>query len=53
MTESAIEIMKRDSRYLRGTLAEELAAAEPGFAKDSQQLLKLHGLYQQQDRDHR
>jgi sulfite reductase beta subunit-like hemoprotein len=53
MTESAIEILKRNSRYLRGTLAEEVTGPEPGFGKDSEQLLKLHGLYQQKDRDRR
>jgi len=53
MNESPIEIMKRESRHLRGTLAEELAADTPGFSKDSEQLLKLHGLYQQKDRDRR
>ena len=53
MTESPIESLKRDSRHLRGTLAEELAGDARGFAKDSEQLLKLHGLYQQKDRDRR
>ena len=52
MTVSA-EDLKRDSRHLRGTLAEELASPEPGFAEGSQQLLKPHGLYQQTDRDAR
>jgi len=50
---SPIEILKRDSNHLRGTLAEELAAGTPGFSKDSEHLLKLHGLYQQKDRDRR
>jgi len=53
MTESPIEILKRESRYLRGTLAEEVAADVPGFSKDAEQLIKLHGLYQQKDRDRR
>lgn len=52
MTASA-EDLKRHSRHLRGTLAEELASAEPGFGEGSQQLLKPHGLYQQTDRDAR
>ena len=52
MGEHAIETLKRDSRYTRGTLAEELAAESPGFGKDSEALLKHHGLYQQKDRDH-
>ena len=53
MTESPIEILKRESRYLRGTLAEEVKADVPGFSKDAEQLIKLHGLYQQKDRDRR
>ncbi len=51
--ESPIEALKRGSRGLRGTLAEELASAAPGFSADAQQLIKLHGLYQQKDRDRR
>ena len=53
MTESPLEVLKRESRYLRGTLAEELGADTPGFSRDSEHLLKLHGLYQQKDRDRR
>ena len=51
MTENAVEMLKRTSRYTRGTLAEELASEAPGFGKDSEALLKHHGLYQQKDRD--
>ena len=51
MTESPLETLKRESRFLRGTLAEEAASPEPGFSKDSEHLLKPHGLYQQKDRD--
>ncbi len=53
MTESPLETLKRQSRHLRGTLAEEAAGPEAGFSKDSEHLLKPHGLYQQKDRDHR
>jgi sulfite reductase beta subunit-like hemoprotein len=53
MTESAIEILKRGSRHLRGTLAEETASDVPGYSKDAEQLIKLHGFYQQKDRDRR
>ncbi len=49
--ESPIEILKRNSRYLRGTLETELANPEPGLSSDAQQVIKLHGLYQQKDRD--
>lgn len=51
--ESPIEVLKRESRHLRGNLTEELRSPEPGFSKDSEQLIKLHGLYQQKDRDQR
>jgi sulfite reductase beta subunit-like hemoprotein len=53
MTESAVETLKRYSRFTRGTLAEELASPDPGFSKASEPLLKHHGLYQQKDRDRR
>jgi len=48
-----VEVLKRNSRYTRGTLAEELASPERGFAKESEPILKHHGLYQQKDRDRR
>jgi len=49
---TAIEHLKAGSRGLRGTLAEEVAdAATPGLSKDAEQLVKLHGFYQQKDRD--
>ncbi|HTL97177.1 MAG TPA: hypothetical protein VL181_00090, partial [Holophagaceae bacterium] len=51
--ESHAEALKRESRHLRGTLAEELASPEPGFTTDAQALLKPHGFYQQKDRDRR
>ncbi len=49
---SKIEILKENSRQLRGTLAEELPT-DHEFCPDSEQLLKPHGIYQQDDRDHR
>lgn len=49
--ENPIEVLKRDSHHFRGTLAEELQNTDSGFSKDSEQLLKPHGLYQQKDRD--
>ncbi len=49
----ALDDLKRDSHHLRGTLAAELATAEPGFSEDAQHLLKPHGFYQQKDRDRR
>src|SRR6266481_367824 len=51
------EGMKAASRQLRGTLAQELAA-EPAagkkpFGDESEQRIKFHGSYQQDNRDHR
>lgn len=49
--EHPAEALKRESRHLRGTLSEELAGGAEGFSKDSETLLKFHGLYQQKNRD--
>ena len=53
MTELApIEKIKADSRGLRGTLATSIAdPTTGGLAEDDTQLLRLHGSYQQDDRD--
>ncbi|WP_341502033.1 assimilatory sulfite reductase (NADPH) hemoprotein subunit [Gallaecimonas sp. GXIMD4217] len=46
------EQIKRNSRHLRGTLAESLADAHTGALRDDDtQLSKFHGFYQQDDRD--
>ncbi|MGL4395092.1 MAG: NADPH-dependent assimilatory sulfite reductase hemoprotein subunit [Hyphomicrobium sp.] len=46
------EIIKENSRQLRGTLAEGLAQVETGnIAEDDHQLIKFHGSYIQDDRD--
>ena len=50
---SKIEILKDNSRQLRGTLGEELRSDVNHFCADSEQLLKPHGIYQQEDRDAR
>jgi len=50
-TESQVEVAKRNSRCLRGTLAETLASDASHFAEDDAQILKAHGSYQQQERD--
>jgi len=47
---SAVEIIKEASHQLRGTLAEELRH-DHEFGKDSEHLIKNHGIYQQDDRD--
>ena len=56
MTEEAkrskVELIKEASHQLRGTLAEELKN-DHEFCADSEQLLKPHGIYQQDDRDQR
>ncbi len=49
---SHVEEIKEGSRQLRGTLAEELLN-EHEFGKDSEHLIKNHGIYQQDDRDSR
>ncbi|WP_373653504.1 NADPH-dependent assimilatory sulfite reductase hemoprotein subunit [Schlesneria sp. DSM 10557] len=49
---SHIEEIKEGSRQLRGTLAEELLH-DREFGKDSEQVMKNHGIYQQDDRDSR
>lgn len=48
---SPVEVFKRESRYLRGEIAEELVDGQDHFGKGSIQLLKHHGTYQQDDRD--
>ena len=50
---SKVERIKAQSAGLRGTIAEELATPAPNFAEESVQLLKFHGIYQQEDRDAR
>lgn len=49
---SHVEVLKEGSRQLRGTLAEELQH-DHEFNKDSEHLIKNHGIYQQDDRDTR
>src|SRR2546427_13268096 len=48
---SPVERIKEASHGLRGSLASELAAATSHFEDDTAQLLKFHGVYQQDDRD--
>jgi sulfite reductase (ferredoxin) len=50
---SAAELVKENSRQLRGTIAEELAKDTDHFAKSDAALLKFHGTYQQDDREAR
>lgn len=45
------EILKENSRFLRGTVAESLKQNTTHFTGDEANLLKHHGTYQQDDRD--
>ncbi|HEY5285116.1 MAG TPA: sulfite reductase, partial [Polyangia bacterium] len=46
------ETIKDTSNYLRGTIAKGLSdPITGGIAPSDQQLLKFHGMYQQDDRD--
>lgn len=48
-----VEDVKATSHGLRGTLPEELANGDAGLTEAAKQLIKFHGVYQQQDRDAR
>ncbi|QGJ70064.1 NADPH-dependent assimilatory sulfite reductase hemoprotein subunit [Planctomycetales bacterium 10988] len=50
---SVVEDFKDESNYLRGEIAEELVDDRDFFGKESIQLLKHHGTYQQDNRDER
>lgn len=50
---SPVEGIKDASKYLRGAIPEELADGTDHFGKESIQLLKHHGTYQQDDRENR
>src|SRR5919198_4914230 len=51
---SNVEVIKENSRALRGTLAEELARPDSDhFSEADKNVLKFHGSYQQEDRDAR
>lgn len=51
--ETAAETLKKESRNLRGGIANELTEPAPKFSSQSAALLKFHGMYQQEDRDAR
>ncbi len=50
---SPVEGIKEESNFLHGTIGQELQDPVDHFNKDSIQLLKFHGTYQQDDRDKR
>lgn len=51
--ESKVEAVKLESRRLRGTIAETLATDATHFVKEDTEVLKFHGVYQNDDRDTR
>jgi sulfite reductase (ferredoxin) len=53
MSSKNVEELKAESRALRGTIQESIAAETSHFSEDEYQLLKFHGTYQQDDRDQR
>ncbi len=51
---SKVEVIKANSHYLRGTLAQSLADTSTGaIAEDDTTVSKFHGIYQQDHRDQR
>ncbi len=48
---SRVEIIKENSNGLRGSIAEELRKDTNHFSHEDYQILKFHGVYQQDDRD--
>lgn len=48
---SKVEVIKGASNYLRGNIPKELASNSTHFSEDDYQVLKFHGVYQQDDRD--
>ena len=51
--ESELEVIKRESRFLKGQIATEMTDGTDHVGKASAQLLKFHGTYQQDNRDAR
>ncbi len=50
---SGVEVVKENSRALRGTIGAELAKESDRFTDADKNLIKFHGFYQQEDRDAR
>lgn len=50
---SKVELLKEESRHLREPLLRELDLDTTHFSNDAIQILKFHGSYQQDNRDHR
>ena len=52
-TRSGVEVQKENSRFLRGSIGDDLGKDVDHFGEDDKSLLKFHGTYQQEDRDAR
>ena len=50
---SKVEHIKAESQHLRGQIAEELGKESTRFSDPQVQLIKFHGIYQQENRDAR
>ncbi len=48
---SKVETIKENSDYLRGAISETLSGDQSHFSEADYQILKFHGIYQQDDRD--
>jgi sulfite reductase (ferredoxin) len=48
-----VENAKGEGQQLRGSIAQTLAGDQPSFGADDVNLMKFHGVYQQEDRDRR
>lgn len=53
MSKASVEQIKEESDYLRGNLRRDLAEPTECFDEAGRQLIKFHGIYQQEDRDSR
>lgn len=51
--QSKVELIKAASDHLRGSIVEEMTSDEPAFTDGAVQVMKFHGIYQQDDRDRR
>src|SRR5688572_4275466 len=48
-----VEFLKEESKHLRGTIKDTLEGESSHFSEDEYNLLKFHGVYQQDNRDER
>lgn len=51
MSKVNVEELKRSSNGLRGNIVDEMTNGVPNVTDETYQLLKFHGMYQQDDRD--